>query len=259
MQEIWNKLTSGLRDYCRNNGFSDVALGLSGGIDSAVAAVIAADALGGEHVHALMMRTKNTSALSTQIAAEIARLNGFDYKNIDIQPVIDRQVEFLTAIFGEEPKNIVLENLQARERGKTLMALSNQYNYLVLACGNKSEIAMGYCTLYGDTCGGLAPIAELYKTQVYQLAKWRNGQSLAMPSEVIVRVPTAELSPNQKDSDSLPPYEILDRILQLCQEEGKTEDEIIAAGFDEATVRKVLKRSRSQAFKRLQLAPAVTV
>ena len=153
----------------------------------------------------------------------------------------------------------MLENLQARERGKILMAVSNQRNYLLLACGNKSETAMGYCTLYGDTCGGLAPIAGLYKTQVYELAKWRNSLSLAMPTEVIVRVPTAELSPNQKDQDSLPPYDILDGILALYLDEQKSEAEIVAAGYAAETVRWAIKRYHSQVFKRKQLAPEIAI
>lgn len=172
MRELWQKLTTGLKDYCCENGFSDVLLGLSGGIDSALTAVIAADALGAEHVHALMMRTKNTSSLSTQIAAEIARLNGFDYRNVDIQPIIDAQKDFLCSLFDEKPKNIVLENLQARERGKILMAVSNQRNYLLLACGNRSETAMGYCTLYGDTCGGWRRLQDFTK---HRFMNWPNG------------------------------------------------------------------------------------
>lgn len=146
MRELWQKLTTGLKDYCRENGFSDVLLGLSGGIDSALTAVIATDALGAEHVHALMMRTKNTSSLSTQIAAEIARLNGFDYRNVDIQPIIDAQNDFLCGLFDEKPKNIVLENLQARERGKILMAVSNQRNYLLL--GLRKQVGNGHGLLH---------------------------------------------------------------------------------------------------------------
>lgn len=257
MQALWTHLTSELKQYCEKNGFTDVLLGLSGGIDSALVSVLAADALGAEHVHTLMMRTKNTSPLSTQIAAEIARLNGFEYKNIDIQTIIDSQKAFLTNLIGEEPKNIVIENLQARERGKILMAMSNQYNYLVLACGNKSEIAMGYCTLYGDTCGGLAPIANLYKTQVYELCRWRNQQNLVMPMEVIVRCPTAELSPNQKDQDSLPAYDVLDKILKMYIDEKQTAEAIEAAGFEAQIVGWVIKRYHSQAFKRGQLAPGL--
>ena len=139
------------------------------------------------------------------------------------------------------------------------MSMSNQYNYLLLACGNKSEIAMGYCTLYGDTCGGLAPIASLYKTQVYELAKWRNKQSLVMPTEVIVRVPTAELSPNQKDQDSLPPYEILDKILTLYIDQKQDEKAIVGAGFDPNIVAWVIKRYHAQAFKRKQLPKAIEI
>lgn len=257
MQELWNRLTSGLKDYCTQNGFSDVVLGLSGGIDSALVAALAVDALGAEHVHALMMKTKYTTPLSIQIAAEIARLNGFDYKKIDIQPIIDAQKEFLQDVFGEEPKNIVMENLQARERGKILMALSNQYNYLVLACGNKSEAAMGYCTLYGDTCGGIMPIGDLYKTQVFELCKWRNAQSLVMPMEVIIRVPSAELALNQRDDDTLPPYAVLDKVLALHLDDHKTAEDIVAQGFEKETVDWIIKRYHSQEFKRKQLPPVI--
>ena len=139
------------------------------------------------------------------------------------------------------------------------MTISNQYNYLLLACGNKSEIAMGYCTLYGDTCGGLAPLAGLYKSQIYELAKWRNSQSLAMPTEVIVRVPTAELSPNQKDQDTLPPYDILDGILALYLDEKKSEAEIISAGYEAETVKWIIHRYHSQTFKSTQLAPKIVI
>lgn len=257
MQKIWDKLVNGLKKYCDDNGFTDVCLGLSGGLDSAVCAVLAADALGGKHVHALMMKTRYTSQLSLEIATEIATDNRLDFKEADIQPTIDAQKAFLANLFGEEPRNIVLENLQARERGKILMALSNQYNYLVLACGNKSEAAMGYCTLYGDTCGGLAPIAGLYKSEIFELAKWRNSLSKAMPAEVISRAPSAELAAGQKDEDSLPPYGLLDKILRLHIEGGQSAAEIAAEGYDAVTVEQVIKRYKSQAFKRLQLPPAL--
>lgn len=257
MQKIWDKLVIGLKNFCRENGFNEVCLGLSGGLDSAIVAVLAAEALGGKNVHALMMKTKHTSDLSLKIAAEIAELNKLDYKEIDIQPVIDNQQAFLASVFGEAPKNIVLENLQARERGKTLMALSNQYNYLVLACGNKSELAMGYCTLYGDTCGGLAPIAELYKSELFELAKWHNLQGLALPKEVILRAPSAELSAGQKDEDSLPPYAMLDKILKMYIEEKQSAAAIIAEGYDAVTVEWIVKRYHAQAFKRVQVAQGI--
>lgn len=257
MEKIWKNLVDGLRLFCRNNGFDKVVLGLSGGLDSAITAILAKDALGAANVKTIMMKTANTSALSLEIAREIAEINGFDYQELDIEPVICRQKEFLSEAFKETPKNIVIENLQARERGKILMAYSNQYNYLVLACGNKSEIAMGYCTLYGDTCGGLAPIANLYKSDIFELAKWRNMIEKALPEKVITRAPSAELSAGQKDEDTLPPYKVLDKILKLSIDDKQTAAQIIAEGYDAVTVEWVLKRYQAQAFKRAQLAPAL--
>lgn len=241
----------------QKNGFTDVALGLSGGLDSAIVAVLAADALGGNHVHAMMMKTPYTSDLSLQIANEIAELNGLEYRQADIEGLMMTDTIMLRDIFKEEPKRIVLENIQARERGKILMALSNQFNYLVLACGNKSEIAMGYCTLYGDTCGGLSPIASLYKSELFELAKWRNSISKVLPEKVITRAPSAELGLNQKDEDSLPPYKVLDKILKLHIDERQNGPQIVAEGFDAVTVEEVLKRYQQQSFKRLQLPPAL--
>lgn len=252
-QKIWNNLKDNLRRYCEENGFSDVVLGLSGGLDSAIVSVLAGDALGAGHVHCLMMKTDYTSELSLQIAAKIAELNVFEYKVIDIQPLIDNQKRFLTGVFGEEPKNIVMENLQARERGKILMACSNQFGYLVLACGNKSEAAMGYCTLYGDTCGGILPIGNLYKSKIFELARWRNEQNNVLPEEVIERAPSAELSAGQKDEDSLPPYHVLDGILSAYLEGGQKESEIVRQGFPEKTVKWVLTQYRRMAFKRQQM------
>ncbi len=259
MKHIWSYLKKNLKSYCDENGFSDVILGLSGGLDSAIVSVLASDALGAAHVHALMMKTDYTSELSLQIAAKIAALNGFEYKVIDIQPVVDNQKRFLAGVFGEEPKNIVLENLQARERGKTLMACSNQFGYLVLACGNKSESAMGYCTLYGDTCGGISPIGNLYKSQIFELARWRNTLSEALPEAVIERAPSAELSVGQKDEDSLPPYHVLDAILTAYVDEGKTEAQIVKMGFTEKNVRWVIGQYRRMAFKREQTPKPLSI
>lgn len=259
MQKTWENLKIGLQKFCHNAGFTDVILGLSGGLDSAIVAVLAADALDGEHVHTLMMKTQHTSDLSLKIAREIAKLNGLDYQEINIQPTIDAQKVFLKTIFDEEPKNIVMENLQARERGKILMAASNQFGYLVLACGNKSEIAMGYCTLYGDTCGGLAPIANLYKSDLFELAKWRNHINLVLPQEVISRAPSAELAPEQKDEDSLPPYALLDKILKLYLDEKQSLAEIVAEGYDAVTTEWIIKRYHAQAFKRQQLPPGIII
>ena len=257
MQEIWKNLTNGIRQYCRNNGFEDVVLGLSGGLNSAVTAIAAMDALGAEHVHALMMYTKNTSSLSLQIARKIASMNKLNFKEINIQPDVDNMEKSLELIMDAPLKNIVRENLQARIRGLILMAESNQDGYLLLACGNKSEIAMGYCTLYGDTCGGLAPIGELYKSQIFELAKWCNEQCQALPMEVIIRAPSAELSANQKDEDTLPPYKVLDKILELYLDRHLSAAEIAIEGYDAVTTEWIIKRYQSQAFKRQQLPPTI--
>lgn len=256
-QQIWDKLAHGLKKYCTDNHFEKVTLGLSGGLDSAVTAVLAADVLGGANVQAVMMKTKNTSSLSLQIAREIARLNHLDFTETDIQPLVDAEDAFLSTITGGRLKNIVLENIQARQRGLLLMALSNQNNSLVLACSNKSETAMGYCTLYGDTCGGLAPIGNLYKSAVFELAKWRNTRGLVLPTEVIVRAPSAELSAGQKDEDSLPPYKVLDRILEAYLDQRESAAAIVAEGFDAVTVEGVIRRFHAQEFKRRQLPPSL--
>lgn len=257
MEKIWNNLKNSLRLYCQNNNFTDVILGLSGGIDSALVAILALDALGAKHVHTLMMKTRHTSDLSLKIAKEIATRNHLSHQELDIEPLIGQQTLFLEKSFCEAPKSIVLENLQARERGKILMAYANQYNYLPLACGNKSEAAMGYCTLYGDTCGGISPIGNLYKTQVYDLAKWRNQIDNVLPLEVITRAPSAELRAGQKDEDTLPPYSVLDKILFLLIDKGQSLAEICAEGYDAVMVEWIVKRYLAQAFKRQQLPPAL--
>lgn len=258
MQKIWNTLKNGLRKYCKQNGFDDVVLGLSGGLDSAIVSVLATDALGAEHVHCVMMKTQYTSDLSLQIAQELADKNGFDYQVIDIEPIVERQEEFLCQIFGETPKQIVLENLQARERGKILMAMSNQFGWLVLACSNKSEASVGYCTLYGDTCGGIMPIGDVYKSHLYDLARWRNTQSVVLPQTVINRAPSAELRAEQKDEDSLPPYDVLDKILILYVEGNYSVKETInIVGTDEKTIKRVADLYYRSAFKRKQLPPVI--
>lgn len=259
MQNIWKNLTQGLRDFCHANNFSDVLLGLSGGLDSALTAVLAVDALGKEHVHGIMLSTKNTSTLSLQIARKIAEMNGFDFKETDIDSQIAAETSFLSQLMEEAPKKLTLENLQARERGKILMAVSNQFNYLPLTCSNKSEICMGYCTLYGDTCGGLAPIGNLYKSDIFELAKWRNSQGRVLPEEVIIRAPSAELSPGQKDEDSLPPYKVLDKILRLHVDGHLSAAEICTEGFDAVMTEEIIRRYQSQEFKRRQLAPALRI
>ncbi len=257
MEKLWDKLKNGLCGYVKDNGFSDVILGLSGGLDSAIVSVLAVEALGRENVHCLMMKTRHTSELSLRIAQELADLNGFDYQVLDIDPEIARQSEFLTQAFGEKPAPIVLENLQARERGKILMAYANQKNYLVLACGNKSEAAVGYCTLYGDTCGGIMPIGNVYKSDVFKLARWRNGLSRVLPDDVINRPPSAELCADQKDEDSWPPYRVLDGILKKYVDDGCCAEMIIDEGENADTVARVIRLYHLAAFKRRQMAGAL--
>ncbi|MBP3687622.1 MAG: NAD(+) synthase [Alphaproteobacteria bacterium] len=257
MEKTWNKLKAGLKAYCQDNGFKNVILGLSGGMDSALTAVLAADAFGGANVRAIMMKTKYTSALSLNIARDIATLNHLNYQEVDIDPLFEEESAFLRQAFGEEVKGIVLENLQARIRGQLLMAYSNQFGGLVLACGNKSEALTGYCTLYGDTCGGLMPIGNIYKTTVFELGKWRNMQGQVLPEEVISRAPSAELAFGQKDENALPPYPVLDALLKYLVDEGKNVAEI--SGFDRETVERVAKLVKSSAFKRKQMPQALEV
>lgn len=259
MEKVWKTLQQNFQQFCKNNGFNKVVLGLSGGIDSALTAVLAADTLGGSNVTAIMMKTQYTSELSVRIARRIAELNLLDYHEINIQDFFDIETNIIKSIFQESPKGIVLENLQARIRGQILMAWSNQFGNLVLACGNKSEACTGYCTLYGDTCGGLMPIGRLYKTQVFALSKWRNKQSDVLPQEVIERAPSAELALNQKDENTLPPYNILDNILRLYVDERKSPEQIGSLGFDEKTVNWVVQRYRASAFKRQQMPPTLEI
>ncbi len=259
MEILWNKLQKGLQKYCAENGFSKVVLGLSGGLDSALTAVLAADALGGENVKAIMMKTRYTSDLSLKIARKIAELNGIDYQELDIEPLAAEMSVFLQKAWSKDVKPIVNENIQARIRGQILMAYSNQNGELVLACGNKSEALTGYCTLYGDTCGGLMPIGNLYKTTIFELAKWRNQKSEVLPKEVITRAPSAELSAGQKDEDSLPPYSVLDAILHQLVDEGKNPDEVCVTGVGEETVHSVQALIKKSSFKRAQMANALEV
>ena len=257
MQKLWNNLKKGLQNHLDNNGFNKVILGLSGGLDSAVVSVLAADVLGGQNVKAIMMKTKYTSELSLKIAREIASLNNLDYQEIDIDEIVNNEIIFLQKSFNENVKGIVQENLQARIRGQILMAYSNQNGGMVLACGNKSEALTGYCTLYGDTCGGLMPIGNVYKSTIFELAKWRNSLGRVLPEEVISRAPSAELAPDQKDENSLPPYSVLDRILQKMTDEGKSSEDIINSGEDKNTVLRVQSLISRSAFKRQQLPPAL--
>lgn len=258
-EEVWRRLVEGIRAYCRENGFVRAALGLSGGLDSAVVAALAAEALGGGNVDAFMLKTRFTSGLSLKIAAETARLNGLVYREADIQPLVECEADFLENLFAEKLKAAAFENLQARIRGKILMAYANQSGALLLACGNRSEILTGYCTLYGDTCGGLAPLGNIYKSDLFALARWRNLRSRALPPEVIERAPSAELAAGQKDEDSLPPYDVLDGVLRLYADERLPAAEISRRLGKDVPVEKIAALYEKSAFKRRQLPPAVKV
>lgn len=255
--QLWQAMKLGLRDYVQKSGFSGVLIGLSGGIDSALTAALAVDALGAEKVHSVFMPSPYTSQESVEDAAECARLLGVSYETIPIAPLMETMEETLAPLFVGLQTDITEENLQSRLRGNILMALSNKRGWMVVTTGNKSEMATGYATLYGDMCGGYNVLKDVYKTTVFHLAKWRNTQSPVMPERVITKPPSAELKPNQTDQDSLPPYEVLDAILAQMIEGHKGIQEIIAQGFDEATVKKVAKLLQRSEYKRRQAAPGV--
>ncbi len=256
----WRVLQRGLADYVLKNGFQSVVLGLSGGIDSAVCAALAADALGGDKVHGILMPSRHTSELSMILATEQVDQLGLQTDTISIEPIFQASLQQLESAFADRPENIAEENLQARARGMLLMALSNKFGHLVLATSNKSELAVGYSTLYGDMCGGYSPIRDCLKGRVYDLANWRNAQSPAIPQGVIDRPPSAELRPDQLDEHSLPPYPLLDRVIELYVEEDRPIADIVeATGLDEAMVRRVAGLVLMAEFKRRQGAPGPRV
>ena len=255
---LWHALTLGLHDYVGKNGFSTVLLGLSGGIDSALVAAIAVDALGPEHVKGVLLPSPFTSENSIRDAQESARLLGIETFTIPITPAMNTFEEVLSPVFhdaGWMDNVLVGGNLQARLRGVTLMALSNKYGWMLLSTGNKSEIAVGYSTLYGDSCGGYNPLKDVYKTQVYHLAGWRNHSSHVVPLNSITKAPSAELAPGQKDEDQLPPYEVLDTILIRHIEERMSAEDIVADGYEAVVVERVLKMVRLAEYKRRQSCP----
>lgn len=252
--EIYQLLVMSVRDYVNNSGFPGVILGLSGGIDSALTLAIAVDALGADRVQAVMMPYTYTAQISVEDAAAQAQRLGITFGIAEINPIVNSFMQTLYPFFGDRPADATEENLQARSRGTLLMALSNKFGSLVLATGNKSELAVGYCTLYGDMVGGFAPIKDIYKTIVFELAKYRNSLEKVpvIPERVITRPPSAELRPDQKDQDSLPPYEILDSILYMYIEEDLSQDSIISKGFDAEIVKKVIKLVDRNEYKRRQ-------
>lgn len=258
-EELHGALTLGLRDYLHKCGFKSAVLGLSGGIDSAVVAALAVDALGAENVLGVTMPTQYSSQGSIVDSEALARNLGIRFLNIPIQNAFEAVRAQFKEIFAGLPENETEENLQPRLRGMTLMALSNKFGSLVLTTGNKSELAVGYCTLYGDMAGGLAVISDVPKTMVYRLAEWMNREREIIPRNTIEKPPSAELKPDQLDQDTLPPYEILDPILQLYVEEQRSQAEIIALGFDEKTVRWVARRVDLNEYKRAQAVPGLKV
>ena len=258
-EELYQALALGLRDYATKCGFKSVVLGLSGGIDSAVTAVIAAEALGPDAVHGVTMPTQFSSAGSLADSERLARNLGIHFSTISIQRSFDTFKEQFSGLFAGLPEDTTEENMQPRLRAMTLMALSNKFNHLLLTTGNKSELAVGYCTIYGDMAGGLAVISDVPKTKIYQLAHWINRDREIIPADTITKPPSAELKPDQRDQDTLPPYDLLDEILQLYVEEAMTGRDIIARGFDEKTVRWVARRVDLNEWKREQAAPGLKV
>ncbi len=254
-------LVLGTRDYAAKCGFKEAVIGLSGGIDSATTAALATTALGKEHVHGLAMPSRYSSDQSLADAKELAGNLGIDFRAVSIGELHAGYEEQLTPYFEGLPPDITEENIQARIRANILMALSNKFGWLVLTTGNKSELAVGYCTLYGDMCGGLAVISDVPKTMVYELARYINDKAgrQVIPQSSLAKPPSAELKPGQLDQDSLPPYETLDRILQLYVEQEQSAEEIVAAGFDEALVREVTRRVDRNEYKRKQAPPGLKV
>jgi len=257
--EVYQVVRTGLADYVRKNGFSDVVFGLSGGIDSALTLALAVDALGAEHVHTVMMPSRHTSGLSIELARKQADMLRIDHRIIGIEPAFEALTASLSDSWSGLPADIAEENLQARIRGNIVMALSNKFGWLPLATSNKSELAVGYCTIYGDMCGGYGPLLDCFKTRVYELARYRNRIGQAIPQEAISRVPSAELRPNQSDQDSLPPYDVLDQVLHRYVELDWSIARIAADGFEENMVRRVAGMVLLNEYKRRQAPPGVRI
>jgi NAD+ synthase (glutamine-hydrolysing) len=256
---VYEALKTGLRDYVQKNGFPGVLLGLSGGIDSALTLAIAADALGADKVEAVMMPFRYTAAISQEDAAEQAKLMGVKYSVMPIEPMYAAFEAALAAAFAGREADLTEENLQARIRGTLLMALSNKTGKMVVATSNKSEVAVGYSTLYGDMVGGFSPLKDVPKTLVYRLANYRNSLGAVIPERVITRPPSAELRPDQVDQDSLPEYDVLDAIIKAYVKEDKTPQQIAAMGIDETEVRRVIRMIDRSEYKRRQAAPGIKI
>ena len=251
----YRAIVRGIRDYCGKNGFSKAWLGLSGGVDSALVLALAVDALGADNVRAVRLPSQFTAGMSNDLAAEQAAAMGVELRTIPIAAPFEGFLAALEPEFRGQASNVAEENLQSRCRGALLMALSNKFGGLLLTTGNKSEYAVGYATIYGDMCGGFAPLKDLYKTEVYALCRWRNAQSPVIPNAVIERAPSAELRENQTDQDSLPPYDVLDGILERYIDQERSVGEIIVEGFDPGIVARVLRLVKNSEWKRRQAAP----
>jgi NAD+ synthase len=268
LETIYHAMVLGLRDYVTKNRFPGVLLGLSGGIDSALSAAVAVDALGKDKVKAFMMPSPYTSRDSLEDAEACAKLLGIEYQSISIEPAMRAFEGMLQPIFTGRNADTTEENIQSRARGLTLMALSNKLGYMVLTTGNKSEMSVGYATLYGDMCGGFSVLKDIYKVTVFKLCRWRNAHlpkgalgpaRKVMPERVITKPPTAELKPNQTDQDTLPPYEVLDGILECLVEREMTVDEIVAKGYEKATILRVWRMLDLAEYKRRQAPPGVKI
>jgi NAD+ synthase (glutamine-hydrolysing) len=258
-EEVYRALVTGVRDYVRKNGFERVVIGLSGGIDSGLTGVIAVDALGPENVWGISMPTRFSSEGSVSDSRALAENLGFRFDVIAIEPVFSAYLDTLGPVFEGTEFGVAEENIQARIRGALLMAVSNKFGPMLLTTGNKSEMAAGYATLYGDMAGGYSALKDVFKTTVYELARWRNRNGEVIPWETIDKPPSAELRHDQKDSDSLPPYDLLDAILERYIEDDMVEDEIVAEGYDESLVRRIAGLVDRNEYKRRQSAPGVKI
>jgi len=268
IESVYQAMVLGLRDYIGKNRFPGVVLGLSGGVDSAISAAVAVDALGADRVRAFMLPSPYTSDDSIEDAAKCAELLGIVHDTVSIEPAMFAFEEMLRDVFAGRGRDVTEENIQSRIRGVSLMAISNKLGHMLLTTGNKSEMSVGYATLYGDMCGGFSVLKDIYKVMVYRLCDWRNANKPAgalgpdgpvMPQRVITKAPTAELKPNQTDQDTLPPYEILDGILECLIENEMTVEEIVAKGFDQVTVLKVWRMLDLAEYKRRQAPPGVKI
>lgn len=267
---VYKALVTGIHDYFAKNGIRRAVLGLSGGIDSALVATLAVDALGAENVHGLLMPSQYSTDHSVKDAEDLAHNLGMEYDIVPIRPIFDQLRESMKPVFGDRAEDVTEENMQARVRGTLVMSYANKFGAMALNTTNRSEAAMGYGTLYGDSVGGMAVIGDLYKTEVYQLSEWinRGGRGVGsadnlppcrIPQNTIDKAPSAELRPGQKDSDSLPDYDILDAVLNLYLDESLCEEEIVAEGYDRELVQKVIRKVAQNEWKRLQFAPQLKV